>query len=109
MLKQRGGKDISYSPASGIHILYDKGYAFKDLNRNGKIDIYEDWRKSSDERASGLLPVQFPANMRTVEEQYEDTPRDMECYKDADGNVYDFAFGMNWSGVINDERVQKYR
>lgn len=58
---------------------------------------------------SGLLPVQFPASMKTVEEQYEDTPRDMECYKDADGNVYDFAFGMNWSGVINDERVQKYR
>mgnify|MGYP003539710748 CR=1 FL=1 len=47
--------------------------------------------------------------MRTVEEQYEDTPRDMECYKDADGDVYDFAFGMNWSGIINDERVQKYR
>lgn len=58
---------------------------------------------------SGLLPVQFPANMRTVEEQCEDTPRDMKCYKDADGNIYDFAFGMNWSGVINDERVQKYR
>ena len=29
--------------------------------------------------------------------------------KDADGNIYDFAFGMNWSGVINDERVKKYR
>ena len=58
---------------------------------------------------SGLLPVQFPANMKTVEEQCEDTPRDMECYKDADGNVYDFAFGMNWNGVIDDERVQKYR
>ena len=27
---------------------------------------------------------------------------------DADGNTYDFAFGLNWSGVINDERVQKY-
>ena len=27
---------------------------------------------------------------------------------DADGNAYDFAFGLNWSGVINDERVQKY-
>ena len=58
---------------------------------------------------TGLLPIQFPADMKTVELQFEDTPRDMECYKDADGNVYDFAFGMNWSGVINDERVQKYR
>jgi beta-glucosidase len=58
---------------------------------------------------SGLLPIQFPSDMKTVEQQYEDTPRDMKCYKDADGNVYDFAFGMNWSGVINDERVEKYR
>jgi beta-glucosidase len=46
--------------------------------------------------------------METVEAQYEDVPRDMECYVDADGNTYDFTFGLNWSGVINDERVQTY-
>lgn len=57
---------------------------------------------------SGLLPLQMPANMDTVEAQYEDVPRDMECHVDADGNTYDFAFGMNWSGVIDDERVAKY-
>jgi beta-glucosidase len=27
---------------------------------------------------------------------------------DADGNKYDFAFGLNWKGVINDDRTQKY-
>ena len=57
---------------------------------------------------SGLLPMQMPANMETVEAQYEDVPRDMECYVDANGNTYDFTFGLNWSGVINDERVAKY-
>ncbi len=57
---------------------------------------------------SGLLNMQMPANMETVEAQYEDVPRDMECYVDADGNTYDFTFGLNWSGVINDERVQTY-
>ena len=57
----------------------------------------------------GLLPMQFPINMKTVEEQYEDTPHDMIPYLDACGNKYDFAFGMNWSGVINDARAQKYR
>ena len=56
----------------------------------------------------GLLPVQMPADMDTVEGQFEDVPRDMECYVDADGNAYDFAFGMNWSGVINDARVATY-
>ena len=57
---------------------------------------------------SALLPLQMAANMDTVEAQYEDVPRDMECYVDAAGNTYDFAFGLNWSGVIKDERVEKY-
>ena len=58
---------------------------------------------------TGLLPIQLPANMKTVEIQNEDSPRDMECYVDADGNAYDFAFGLNWSGVINDDRVKRYK
>ena len=58
---------------------------------------------------SALLPLQMPANMKTVEEQYEDSPRDMECYVDSEGNVYDFAFGLNWKGIINDARVTKYK
>ena len=57
----------------------------------------------------GLLPLQLPKDMNTVEEQYEDVGRDMECYVDADMNAYDFAFGLNWDGVINDHRVKKYR
>ena len=56
----------------------------------------------------GLLPVQMPKDMRTVEEQCEDLPFDMKCYKDADGNVYDYAYGLNWNGVIKDWRVEKY-
>ena len=58
---------------------------------------------------SGLLPMQLPADMRTVEEQYEDVPRDMRCHKDTDGNTYDYAFGLNWSGVISDARTEKYK
>lgn len=57
---------------------------------------------------SGLLPIQQPISMEAVEAQLEDVPRDVECYVDQNGNTYDFAFGLNWSGVINDERVAKY-
>jgi len=57
---------------------------------------------------SALLPMQMPADMETVEQQQEDVPRDMNCYVDADGHVYDFAFGLNWQGIISDERVKKY-
>ncbi|MBL4559351.1 MAG: glycoside hydrolase family 3 C-terminal domain-containing protein [Labilibaculum sp.] len=58
---------------------------------------------------SGLLPVQMPANMKTVEEQKEDVPHDMECHIDSEGNKYDFAFGLSWKGVINDSRTVKYK
>ena len=58
---------------------------------------------------SGLLPMQFPADMRTVEEQQEDVPHDMRPVVDADGNAWDFAYGLNWSGVIDDARTAKYR
>lgn len=58
---------------------------------------------------TGLLPMQLPADMQTVEEQLEDVTRDMRCHVDSEGNTYDFAFGMNWKGVINDERTAKYK
>ena len=53
--------------------------------------------------------MQFPADMATVEEQFEDTPRDMIPYVDECGNSYDFAYGLNWNGVINDDRVKMYK
>lgn len=58
---------------------------------------------------SALLPFQMPTDMKTVETQYEDVPRDMKAYVDSEGNTYDFAFGLNWNGVIDDERVKKYQ
>ena len=57
---------------------------------------------------SGLLPLQMPANMKTVEEQFEDVPRDMICHVDSEGNTYDFGFGMDWAGVVGDTRVVTY-
>ena len=57
---------------------------------------------------SALLPMQVPANMKTVELQMEDVPYDMECYVDSEGNAYDFAYGLNWSGRIQDARTEKY-
>ena len=58
---------------------------------------------------SGLLPYDMPANMDTVEAQAEDTPHDFDIYQDSEGNSYGFAFGLNWNGVIDDERTKKYK
>lgn len=57
---------------------------------------------------SGLLPLQMPIDMTTVEKQFEDVPHDMIPYRDSNGNVYDFGFGLNWKGTIKDARTEKY-
>ena len=57
---------------------------------------------------SGLLPLQIPADMHTVETQLEDVPLDMTPHVDAAGNIYDFGFGMNWQGPIEDARTETY-
>lgn len=58
---------------------------------------------------SALLPCQMPASMEAAEAKLEDVSRDVEAYVDAQGNAYDFCFGLNWSGVIDDECTAKYR
>ncbi len=58
---------------------------------------------------SGLLPLQMPADMHTVEKQNEDVSHDMQCYKDSEGNMYDFGYGLSWKGVIKDTRTEKYK
>lgn len=52
------GKDQKPQPALGtrtVTIIEKRGLKFKDLNRNGKLDKYEDWRLSPDERSKDLL------------------------------------------------------
>jgi beta-glucosidase len=60
-------------------------------------------------KPQGLLPVQMPANMATVEQQLEDVPHDMRPHVDSEGNAYDFGFGLNWNGVIQDKRTSRYK
>jgi len=32
----------------------------------------------------------------------------MQPYVDTEGHAYDFAFGLNWAGVIKDARTTTY-
>jgi beta-glucosidase len=38
-----------------VTVLQISGLLFKDLNKNGKLDVYEDWRRSVDERINDLV------------------------------------------------------
>ncbi|GAB2631657.1 glycoside hydrolase family 3 N-terminal domain-containing protein [Emticicia sediminis] len=54
LIQNKGGKTIAYAPTSGVKILTINGLSFKDLNKNGKLDKYEDWRLADDIRAKDL-------------------------------------------------------
>ncbi len=54
LVTNTGGKTLGYSPESGTKLLIVNNLAFKDLNKNGKLDKYEDWRLPTDARAKDL-------------------------------------------------------
>lgn len=58
MISCTGGKETKPQPVLGtrsVAIISKSGLQFKDLNKNGKLDKYEDWRLSSEERSHDLL------------------------------------------------------
>lgn len=105
------GKPVIVSVSASKPMIFNEFEALADgivlnfgVSSQAVLDIISGKREPS-----GLLPVQMPANMKTVELQKEDVPFDMDCHKDADGNVYDFGFGLNWKGVIKDARLELYK
>jgi beta-glucosidase len=48
------GPTLGYSGQSGVNIIKIDGLSFKDLNKNGRLDKYEDWRLPVEERAKDL-------------------------------------------------------
>lgn len=52
------GPVLSYGADSGVELLTEEidgaEYAFKDMNGNGKLDKWEDWRLASEDRAADL-------------------------------------------------------
>jgi beta-glucosidase len=52
------GPVLSYGKDSGVELLTEeidgKEYAFKDMNGNGELDVWEDWREASADRAADL-------------------------------------------------------
>jgi beta-glucosidase len=53
-----GGPTLSYGPDSGVTLLTEQvdgvEHAFKDMNANGTLDVWEDWREDARTRAGAL-------------------------------------------------------
>lgn len=45
---------LGFAESSGVKIIYKDGLPFKDLNKNGTLDVYEDWRVNVKDRAKDL-------------------------------------------------------
>lgn len=126
-------KSVTTANASDLNMVLDTRKAMKDKPvivsvAMSKPMVFSEFEKSADAilvtfevqdqaildiisgafQPSGLLPMQMPSDMKTVELQKEDVPYDMTCHVDSEGNTYDFGFGMNWNGVIKDARIEKY-
>jgi beta-glucosidase len=54
IILNEGGAALGIGAGMKDHILTVDGYAFKDLNRNGVLDPYEDWRLPLEERIADL-------------------------------------------------------
>ena len=54
VVTNEGGKTLSYCPDSGVKLIEQDGFAFKDLARTGKLLPYDDWRLPADVRADDL-------------------------------------------------------
>ncbi len=54
LVSNTGGKTLGYNTNSGVTLLTVDRFAFKDLNKNGQLDVYEDWRLPVEERAQDL-------------------------------------------------------
>ena len=64
---QENGPTLGYSPDSGVTILTVDGAAFKDLDKDGELDVYEDWREDAQTRAEDLaaqLSIEQIAGLR---------------------------------------------
>jgi beta-glucosidase len=128
------GKSVATSNASDLSMVLDTRKAMKSKPvivsiAMSKPMVFSEFEKNADaiivnfdvqdqaildiisgaSEPSGLLPMQMPSDMKTVETQKEDVPFDMICHVDSEGNTYDFGFGMNWNGIIKDARVEKYK
>ncbi|GGC84962.1 glycoside hydrolase family 3 protein [Enterococcus wangshanyuanii] len=49
------GATLGYAADSGVTLIEQDGFAFKDLNKNGRLDPYEDWRLPIEERIEDLV------------------------------------------------------
>ena len=60
LTQEGGGAVLSYRLGTGVRIIVADGFAFKDMNANGTLDPFEDWRLAPEVRAADLAARREP-------------------------------------------------
>lgn len=91
-------------------IIEVDGYQFKDLNDNGELDPYEDWRLSAEERAENLLSM-MDIDQKAAQMVHLTlvTKKDSWFSKDNVGFalVYEYIFDVPEADEEDDEEVEE--
>ena len=98
LIHQNEGPTLGYSPDSGIKIIEVDGKIFKDFNGSGKLEPYEDWRLSMEERArdlaskltideiAGLMLYSIQNKLPMPDDTYGGKP-----FEESDAKAYDLS------------------
>ena len=93
---QRDSRRRPEVQARSVELLYDDGLPFRDLNKNGEIDVYEDWRQPVAVRVADLL------SQMTLDEKAGMLMID-QLNADAGGQVPDLA-----GKLVDQEQMRRF-
>ena len=92
------------------NIITVDGYQFKDLNDNGTLDVYEDWRKTPEERADDLLS-QMDASQKAKQMVHLTLVSKKDSWFSSDNVgfalVYEYVFDSAYDAAVRTNEIQE--
>ena len=92
------------------NIITVDGYQFKDLNDNGELDVYEDWRKTPEERADDLLS-QRDASQKAKQRVHLTLVSKKDSWFSSDNVgfalVYEYVFDSAYDAAVRTNEIQE--
>ena len=92
------------------NIITVDGYQFKDLNDNGELDVYEDWRKTPEERADDLLS-QMDASQKAKQMVHLTLVSKKDSWFASDNVgfalVYEYVFDSAYDAAVRTNEIQE--
>ena len=92
------------------NIITVDGYQFKDLNDNGELDVYEDWRKTPEERADDLLS-QMDASQKAKQMVHLTLVSKKDSWFSSDNVgfalVYEYVFDSAYDAAVRTNEIQE--